>query len=147
MQGDRARDYSVCRRGTTHSAGSMASMDTLAVFGWRDGLAGLLCRLERRASLRAVAVGDRHAARLVRARSETGLPCYQHLLEMARATEYDAAYIGASALAGEIADQAASRGADLLVNGDDMDGEAMSAAAAAAVRHGEATGGAAPGFA
>ncbi len=116
----------------------MASMDTLAVFGWRDGLAGLLCRLEQRASLRAVAVGDRHATRLVQARSETGLPCYQHLLEMARATEYDAAYIGTSALAGEIADHAASRGADLLVNGDDMDGEAMSAVAAAAVRHGVA---------
>ena len=116
----------------------MASMDTLAVFGWRDGLPRLLSRLERHASLRAVAVGDQQATRLLRARSETGLPCYQHLLEMARATDYDAAYIDASALAGEIAELAASRGADLVVNGDDMDGEAMAAAATAAVRHGVA---------
>ncbi len=120
----------------------MASMHDLALFGWavfarEDGsLARLLDRLERRASLRPVAVGDDSASRLVRARTATGLPCYQHLLEMARVTEYDAALINTPTFAAEIAERAAARGADLLVSGDRLDAEALSDVAISAVRHG-----------
>ena len=117
----------------------MATMQRLAVFGWGDGsVSRLLAGLERHASLRAVAVGDTSAAQLARARGATGLPCYQHLMEMARVTEYDTALISTPELAAEIADRAAARGADLILTGDRMDAAALGAAATAAARHGVA---------
>lgn len=113
-------------------------MDRLAVFGWDDGLPRLLTRLERHASLHATAVGAEGATELLQARNATGLACYRHLLPMARSQRYDAALIGGAVLAGEIANAAAERGADLLVRADRLDAQSLSAVASAAVRHGVA---------
>lgn len=113
-------------------------MERLAVFGWDDELSSLLAALERHASLSAVAVGDEGAARLLQARNVTGLPGYRHLLPMARTTEYDTALISTPHLAAEVAETAAEAGADLIIRGDRIDGEALSAAATASVRWGVA---------
>ena len=91
----------------------MAPMQRLAVCGWDDDSPTLLQRLEQRAELRAVAVGARHTAELVRARSSTGLPCFQHVLEMLRVADYEAVLIDCDLHAGEIAELAAQRAATL----------------------------------
>lgn len=118
-------------------------MDRLAVFGWDDDLPRLLSRLDRYASLTATAVGAEGATELLQARNATGLACYRHLLPMARSEDYDAALIsgagaGGAALAGEIANAAAERGADLIALADRLDAESLSAVASAAVQHGVA---------
>ena len=111
------------------------AMYRLAVCGWDERLPALLSHLEQRASLRPVAVGDSRPMRLASARGATGLPCYQHLLEMARVADYDAVLIETADEAAAVAQQAAARGADLLIRGDCMDAETLSAIAVAAVRH------------
>lgn len=116
----------------------MRGMDRLAVFGWDDDLPRLLTRLERYASLTAIAVGAEGATELLQARNATALACYRHLLPMARSEDYDAALIGNAAFAGEIASAAAERGADLLVRADRLDAESLSAVASAAMQHGVA---------
>ena len=121
----------------------MRHMDRLAVFGWDDDLPRLLSRLDRYASLTATAVGAEGATELLQARNATGLACYRHLLPMARSEDYDAALIssagaGGADLAGEIANAAAERGADLIARADRLDAESLSAVASAAVQHGVA---------
>jgi hypothetical protein len=116
----------------------MRGMDRLAVFGWDDTLPRLLSRLERYAALTPSAVGAEGATQLLQARNATGLACYRHLLPMARSEQYDAALISASAFAGEIANAAAERGADLIVRADGLDAESLSSVASAAVQHGVA---------
>ncbi|MEE8337020.1 MAG: hypothetical protein V3R95_03065 [Dehalococcoidia bacterium] len=113
-------------------------MDRLAIFGWDDDLPRLLSRLDRHASLTAIAVGAQGAAELLQARNATGLACYRHLLPMARSEQYDAVLIGGDELAGEIASAAAERGADLIARADRLDAESLSAVASAAVQHGVA---------
>ena len=113
----------------------MAPMQRLAVCGWDDDSPTLLQRLEQRAELRAVAVGARHTAELVRARSSTGLPCFQHVLEMLRVADYEAVLIDCDLHAGEIAELAAQRDADLIVSGERLDAASLAAVARAATLH------------
>ncbi len=110
-------------------------MERLAVCGWDDEIADVLHALRLGARLAPVAVGDRQAARLVRARTATGLACYQHLLEMLRAVDVDAVLVTDATQADELAEVAARRGADLLLDGDAMDGSALMSAVGAARRH------------
>lgn len=113
-------------------------MQTLAVFGWDERLPPLLRRLELCAGLRAAAVGDRRPIQLAHARAATGLPGYQHTLEMARVTACSATLIATPDLAAEIAALTAARGAGLLALGDRLDGVTLGAVAEAAARHGAA---------
>lgn len=69
------------------------------------------------------------------ARAATGLPCYQHVLEMLRSADYDAALIGAAESAAQVAQAAAGRGAALLLVGDQADGATLLEAAEAALQH------------
>lgn len=112
-------------------------MNRLALCGWTEDAPRLLRALQLRARLEpvAVAVGDRHAVQLVRARGATGLPCYQHVLEMLRTVALDAVVITEAATAEELVDTAAAHGADLLLHGDAMNGAALEAAVDAARRH------------
>lgn len=113
-------------------------MERLAIFGWHESLPALLDALERHAGLRAAAVGDEAAMRLMQARNATALPCFQHLLPMARSTAYDVALISTPELSPELAAAVAERGADLILCGDQMDAAALGAAAEAATREGVA---------
>ena len=72
---------------------------------------------------------------LVRARSATGLPCFQHVLEMLRVADYEAVLIDCDLHAGEIAERAAERGADLIVSGERLDAASLASVARAATRH------------
>lgn len=110
-------------------------MRRIAVYGWDEHSALLVQALERAGGLVAVAVGDRRAAALVRARQATGLPCYQHVLEMLRSADYDAALIGATAAAPQVAQQAAAHGAALLLVGDQAEGATLLQAAESALHH------------
>lgn len=110
-------------------------MNRLALCGWTEEAPRLLRALQLRARLEPVAVGDRHAVQLVRARGATGLPCYQHVLEMLRTVALDAVVIADPASTDELADTAAAHGADLLLHGDAMNGAALQAAVEAARRH------------
>ncbi|MEX2229441.1 MAG: hypothetical protein WEB13_07355, partial [Dehalococcoidia bacterium] len=110
-------------------------MNRLALCGWTEEAPRLLRALQLRARLEAVAVGDRQAVQLVRARGATGLPCYQHVLEMLRTVDLDAVVITEAAAVEELANIAAARGVDLLLCGDAMTGSALEAAAEAARRH------------
>lgn len=111
-------------------------MDRLIVCGWDDGAEALLEALRVHANLRPTAVGDTHTASLVRARSATRLSCYQHVRQMVDSLEFDAALIGTSELATELASHAADRGAAILLRGDHMDALALETAANAAALHG-----------
>ncbi len=115
-------------------------MERLLVCGWDVGktrsLQGMLAALRREAALEAVAVGDRQPSALVHARAALGLPCYQHLREMIRTTDSDVVLFATPELAGELAADAAARGRDLLLLGDQMDVAALDAAATASVRYG-----------
>ena len=113
-------------------------MDRLIACGWDDETAPLLAALRSEARLEPVAVGDPHAGNLVRARSATRLPCYQHLHEMARAIDYEAVLIADSGYAEDLATTAALRGADLLVAASSLDAEALTGTVTAATRHGVA---------
>jgi hypothetical protein len=113
-------------------------MDRLAIYGWTDSTPVLLAALRAAARLEPSAVGDERSAVLVRARAELGIPGFQHVREMARVSEFDAALIGAVGGAADIAEIAAKRGADLLLYGPAADGETLSRAAAAASRYGVA---------
>ena len=117
-------------------------MERLLVCGWDVGearsLQGMLAALRREAALEAVAVGDRQPSALVHARAALGLPCYQHLREMIRTTDSNAVLFATPDLAVELAADAAARGRDLLLLGDQMDGAALDAAATATIRYGVA---------
>jgi len=110
-------------------------MNRLALCGWTEDAPRLLRALQLRARLEAVAVGDRQPVQLVRARGATGLPCYQHVLEMLRTVALDAVVITEAAAVEELANIAAARGVDLLLCGDAMTGAALEVAAEAAWRH------------
>lgn len=110
-------------------------MDRIAVFGWDEATRPQLEVLERVAGLRPIAVGDRRPAALVRARRATGLPCYQHVLEMLRAADYDAALINAATGGAQAVQAAAARGAALLVVGAHADAATLMEAAEAALRY------------
>lgn len=110
-------------------------MPRIAVVGWDDRSPQVLDALERAAGLVPVAVGDRRGAALVRARQATGLPCYQHLLEMLRNTACDTALIGATSGAAQVAQTAAARGMSLLVIGATADGATLLQAAESALHH------------
>jgi hypothetical protein len=112
-------------------------MERLAVFGWHEGLPALLEGLEQHAGLRAAAVGDEAATPLMQARKATTLPCFQHLLPMARSTAYDAALVSTE-LTAELATTIAGQGADLILCGDQLDAASLSAAAEAASHAGVA---------
>ena len=71
----------------------------------------------------------------MRARSATGLPCFQHVLEMLRVADYEAVLIDCDLHAGEIAERAAERGADLIVSGERLDAASLASVARAATRH------------
>ncbi|MQA00985.1 MAG: hypothetical protein GEU80_17000 [Dehalococcoidia bacterium] len=113
-------------------------MDQIVICGWDQRVPAILEALEAHARLRAVAVGDRQPAPLVRARAATGLACYQHVLEMLRSVPAGAMLLNMDGGAGEYARVAAAHGADLLVVGDVLDGSSLRAAATAARRHGVA---------
>lgn len=113
-------------------------MRRLAICGWDDETPDILRALERYAGLLPAAIGDTRASHLVRARAETGLPCYQHVHEMLRSAEYDAVLLGAS---GALVDpahtrEAAEHGAMLLLRGGHTRGEALATAAQEALTHG-----------
>lgn len=113
-------------------------MERLILCGWESDETRLLEALRIEAQLEAVAVGDHRAAALVQARTALRLPCYQHLREMVRTTAFDAMLIAAPELAADLATDAAARGCDLLLLGDQMDGAALEAAATASIRYGVA---------
>lgn len=113
-------------------------MDRLVVCGWDDDTEPLLEALRLHAGLQAVAVGDERAASLVRARTATRLSCYQHLLPMVERGDFDAALVGESDMAAELAASAAQRGADLLLLGDHVDADTLETAAMSATRLGVA---------
>ena len=93
-------------------------MNRLAVCGWDQQTAGLIRAISLRTDLRPVAIGDDRPAALVRARTATGLPCYQHLREMLRAVEYDTVLIGDAPDREALLQLAAEQGAAILLRGD-----------------------------
>src|SRR5215207_3450598 len=107
-------------------------MDRLAVFGWTPTTPSLLAALTTGADLEVAAVGDERSSALARARGEVQAPCFHHLREMARVADFDVALIGAVDGAGDIAEVAAQRGADLLLDGSGADGDTLTRAAEAA---------------
>jgi len=109
-------------------------MHTLAVYGWDEHEPRLLNALQHAAPFRLAAVGDGRTAALVRARTATGTPCYQHATEMFRRGSYDAALLASSAGAGQVAQAAAGSGAALLLAGDHADGGTIVEAVEAALR-------------
>ncbi|MCC6237059.1 MAG: hypothetical protein IT299_05740 [Dehalococcoidia bacterium] len=111
-------------------------MRRLAVYGWSDATPTLLVALRERAGFEAVAIGDERPAALVRARAATGLPGFQHVREMARKADCDAVLVGDGALAAEVAEAAAARGAALLLAGGSAGADVLERAAVAAERHG-----------
>lgn len=111
-------------------------MRKLAVYGWSDSTSALLEALREHASLEAVAVGDERPGALIRARTATGLPGFQHVREMARSAAFDTILIGAGSLAADVAEIAAARAADLLLLGAQAEADALARAAVAAARHG-----------
>lgn len=113
-------------------------MDQLAIFGWTRNTPALVAALAAEAGLEASAVGDEHPAALARARGALEVPCFHHVHEMARLAAFDVALIGAVEAAADIAEAAARRGADVLLDGASADGETLSRAAAAATRYGVA---------
>ncbi len=106
------------------------------MYGWNDSTPALLEALREHADLEAVAIGDERPAALVRARSATSLPGFQHVREMARKAEFDRILIGEGSLASEVAESAAARGADLLLVGAVTDADTLERAALAAQRYG-----------
>jgi hypothetical protein len=103
-------------------------MKRLAVCGWDERTAALLRAISLRSDLRAVAIGDDRPASLVRAKSATGLPCYQHLREMLRAVEYDAVLISDTADREALVQLAAERHASVLIRGDVANASTLRAA-------------------
>lgn len=114
----------------------MSVMYRLAVCGWDAQSPALLDRLSARAALHPACVGSSRAADLVRARAATALPCFQHVLEMARVAEYDAILIDGEDHPAEIATLAAERGAALIVHGARLNGATLAAIVRATRRHG-----------
>jgi len=106
-------------------------MKRLAVCGWDERSAALLRAISLRSDLRAVAIGDDRPAALVRARTATGLPCYQHLREMLRAVEYDTLLIGDTADREALLEIAAERRASIILRGDAADARTLRAATTA----------------
>ena len=111
-------------------------MERLAVYGWSDSTLALLAALRAHAGLEAIAIGDERPAALVRARTATGLPGFQHVREMTRKAEFDALLGGDGALAAEVAEGAAARGATVLLVGATAPAEVLERAAIAAERYG-----------
>lgn len=115
-------------------------MRRLAICGWDEDTGALAAALERLAGLRPAAIGDTRAQALVRARAQTGLPCYQHLHEMLRSADYDAVLLGAAGQPPDPAHarEAAERGATLLLRGGHIPGDTLAQAARSAVDRGAA---------
>lgn len=113
-------------------------MDRLAIFGWTHSTPALVAALAEGAGLEAAAVGDERPAALARARGALGVPFFHHVREMARAADFEVALIGGVEGAGDIAEAAARRGADLLIDGAWADGDTLARAAEAATRYGVA---------
>ena len=111
-------------------------MKQLAVCGWDEYTAALVDAFAERAGLRPVAIGDDRPASLVRARTATGLPCYQHLREMLRAADYDAVLIGTTVDRESLVELTAMKGAALLIRGDVANADTLNAAAAATIKTG-----------
>jgi hypothetical protein len=103
-------------------------MKRLAVCGWDEETAALLRAISLRSDLRATAIGDDRPAALVRARTATGLPCYQHLREMLRAVDYDAVLIGDAADREALLEIAGEHRARILLRGDVADAPTLRAA-------------------
>ena len=104
-------------------------MKRVAVCGWDQQTAALLRAIAQRTDLRPVAIGDDRPAALVRARTATGLPCYQHLREMLRAVDYDAVLIGEAADPEALLQLAAEHRASILLRGDVANARTLRAAA------------------
>ncbi|MSP21483.1 MAG: hypothetical protein EXR66_00400 [Dehalococcoidia bacterium] len=113
-------------------------MDRLAIFGWTYSTPALAAALAEGADLEAAAVGDERSAALARARGALGVPCFHHVRAMARVADFDVALIGGVEGAADIAEAAARRGADILLDGVWADGETLNRAAEAATRYGVA---------
>lgn len=111
-------------------------MPRLAVCGWEDQTPRLLAALQAQGGLTPSAIADPRASRLVRARTALGLPCFQHLHELIRATEYDAVLLDGPADLADLAGHAGARGASLLLSGDAADGTTLAAVAAVATTNG-----------
>lgn len=103
-------------------------MQRLAICGWDERTAALVRAISRRTELRPVAIGDDRPAALVRARTATGLPCYQHLREMLRVAEYDAVLIGDTADREALLQLAAEHGSSILLRGDVANARTLRAA-------------------
>lgn len=116
------------------------SPSRLAVCGWDEHAREALTALEATGAFVGAAIGDRSGSALVRARRDTGLPCFQHVAEMVRAAEYDAIlFAGALAHAEELPAGtmiAAARGAHLFLLAEGASGAALLSAATAATAHG-----------
>lgn len=107
-------------------------MQRLAVCGWEEQTPRWLAALRAQAGLVPTAIGDPRASRLVRARAELGLPCYQHLHELIRSADYDALLLDGPADTADLAAHAGARGAALLLSGAAADGETLAAVATTA---------------
>jgi hypothetical protein len=103
-------------------------MKRLVVCGWDEQTAALVRAISLRSELRPVAIGDDRPAALVRARSATGLPCYQHLREMLRAVDYDVILIGDTADREALTELAAEDGAAIILRSDAADAPTLRAA-------------------
>jgi len=103
-------------------------MKRLVVCGWDEQTAALLRAVSLRSDLRAVAIGDDRPAALVRARTATGLPCYQHLREMLRSVEFDVLLVGDTADGEALIELATEQGASIILRGDAADARTLGAA-------------------
>lgn len=108
---------------------------SLAVCGWTPDSAEALAALVEGGPYRAVGIVDTSGAALVRARRDTGLPCFQQMRQFLASADYDTVLI-ASAPAAALAPLAAARGADLLALASACDAEDLEAVSEAARAHG-----------
>ncbi len=107
----------------------------LAICGWTPDAAEAVAALVEGGRYRAVAIADTSGAALVRARRDTGLPCFQQMRQFVASGDYDAVLI-ASPAAADLVPLAAARGADLLVLASACDADTLETAAEAARAHG-----------
>lgn len=113
---------------------AVAPARSLAICGWTPEAIEALDALESTGAYRAIGIADGSGAALVRARQETGHPCFQQVRQWMASAPYEAVLI-ASPQSAEFISLAARRGADLLLLPGASDVETLEAAVEAAQRH------------
>lgn len=108
---------------------------TLAVLGWTPEAAQALHAFNAARTYEAVSILDASGTALVRARQDTGLPCFQQVRQYLASADVDALLVGVPSDPGVLT-RAAARGMDLVLLSGVGDAATLEAAAEATHTHG-----------